>query len=267
MNDFSTTLKTWRAARRYSQLELAIQAEISARHLSFLETGRARPSREMVVRLGEALELPLDARNEMLTYAGFAVRYDARDWNDEAMAPIRRAVSRQLGRHMPYPGLAVDRLWTIRQANPAALALFAPFDVSVGGSLLDLMMSDILPQVVENWPEVAHQAALRLRTESAAQGGIQEFTEAIRYLTTAAGKYAAAPSPVVPTVLRMGEQRLSMFATISQFGTPQDLFLDDLKIELYYPIDEATAQIFAESAANCEKSPNHERDVGPVTGL
>ncbi len=204
----------------------------------------------MVVRLGEALELPLDARNQMLTDAGFAVRYDARDWNDEAMAPIRSAVSRQLDRHMPYPGLAVDRRWTIRQANPAAIALFAPFGVGVGGSLLDLMMSDILQQVVENWPEVAHQASLRLRTESAAQGGIPEFTEAIRYLTAAAASHEPASSPVMPTILKMGDQRLSMFATISQFGTPQDLFLDDLKIELYYPIDEATAQLFERLAAN-----------------
>ncbi|WP_420863299.1 helix-turn-helix domain-containing protein [Algirhabdus cladophorae] len=250
MNDFSTTLKTWRAARRYSQLDLAMQAEISARHLSFLETGRARPSREMVERLGEALELPLVARNEMLTHAGFAVRYATRDWNDEAMAPIRRAVSRQLERHMPYPGVAVDRVWTIRQANPAAIALFAPFGVGVGGSLLDLMMSEILPQVVENWPEVAHQAALRLRTESAAQGGIPEFVEAIQYLTAAASACAPTSKPVVPTVLRMGEQRLSMFATISQFGTPEDLLLDDLKIELYYPMNEATVQIFETLAAN-----------------
>lgn len=249
MNDFSTTLKTWRAARRYSQLDLAMQAEISARHLSFLETGRARPSREMVVRLGEALELPLDARNQMLTHAGFAVRYAARDWNDEAMAPIRRAVSRQLEGHMPYPGLAVDRLWTIRQANPAAVALFAPFGVGVGGSLMDLMTLGALPNVVENWPEVAHHAALRLRTESAAQGGVPEFVEAIEYLTTAATGYEPTSKPVVPTVLRMGEQRLSMFATISQFGTPEDLLLDDLKMELYYPMDEATAQIFEALAA------------------
>ncbi len=250
MNDFSTTLRTWRTARRYSQLDLAMQAEISARHLSFLETGRSRPSREMVVRLGEALELPLDARNQMLTDAGFAVRYAAQDWNDEAMAPIRRAVSRQLERHMPYPGLAVDRHWTIRQANAAAITLFAPFGVGVGSSLLDLMISDILPQVVENWPEVAHQAALRLRTESAAQGGIPEFTEAIRYLTVAAASHETSSSPVIPTILKMGDQRLSMFATISQFGTPQDLFLDDLKIELYHPIDEATAQIFEALGAN-----------------
>lgn len=244
MNDFSTTLRTWRATRRYSQLDLAIEAEISARHLSFLETGRARPSREMVVRLGEALELPLDARNQMLTHAGFAIRYTARDWDDKAMEPIRRAVSRQLQRHMPYPGMALDRLWNIREANPAALALFAPFGICVGGSLLQLMMLEVLPQVIENWPEVAHHAALRLRTESAAQGGIPEFTEAIQYLTSAAAVHTPTATPVVPTVLTMGDQRLSMFATISQFGTPEDLLLDDLKIELYYPMDDATAEIF-----------------------
>ncbi len=250
MNEFSTTLKTWRAARRYSQLDLAMEAEISARHLSFLETGRARPSREMVVRLGEALELPLDARNQMLTHAGFAVRYVARDWDDDEMLPIRLAVSRQLQRHMPYPGLSINRLWTIREANAAALALFAPFGVSVGDSLLDLMMLPELPTVIENWPEVAHNAALRLRTESAAQGGIPEFTDAIRYLMSAADGYRPTSTPVVPTMLRMGNQRLSMFATISQFGTPADLLLDDLKIELYYPMDDTTALAFEAMAAD-----------------
>ncbi|MEM9267982.1 MAG: helix-turn-helix domain-containing protein, partial [Pseudomonadota bacterium] len=124
MTGFARSLKTWRAARRLSQLDLAIEAEISSRHLSFLETGRSNPSREMVIRLSEALGLPLDARNQMLTQAGFAVRYKGRDWNDAEMAPVRRAVNWQLDRHAPYPGLAVDRLWTIRQANATARTLF-----------------------------------------------------------------------------------------------------------------------------------------------
>jgi transcriptional regulator with XRE-family HTH domain len=244
MNDFSISLKTWRAERRYSQLDLALEAKISARHLSFLETGRARPSRDMVMRLGEALELPLEARNKMLTQAGFAARYAARDWDDDAMVPIRRAVFRQLQGHMPYPGLAVDRLWTVREANPAALALFGAFGVQVGGSLLDMLLLEALPQVIENWPEVAHHTALRLRTESAAQGGIPEFTAAIQHLTAAAANYTIPSMPVVPTVLRLGGNRLSMFATISQFGTPEDLLLDYMKIELYYPMDDETDQIF-----------------------
>ena len=109
MTQFAQSLKTWRTARRLSQLDLALEAEISARHLSFLETGRSNPSREMVIRLGEALQMPLDARNQFLTHAGFAARYQGRDWNDAEMSPVRRAVSRQLERHMPYPGLALDR--------------------------------------------------------------------------------------------------------------------------------------------------------------
>lgn len=249
MTDFSQALKTWRAARRYSQLDLALEAEISARHLSFLETGRARPSREMVDRLGEALSLPLEARNHMLTQAGFAVRYKARDWDEAEMAPIRRAVSRQLDRHLPYPGVALDHIWTVRAANASALALFAPFGIQVGGSFLDLMMSDALPGVVENWPEVAHHVALRLRTESAAQGGLPDFDAVADHLAQSSAGQPTGTGPVVPTILRHGDLRLSMFATISQFGTPEDLLLEYLRIELYYPMDDATAQVFEALAA------------------
>lgn len=250
MTDFSNALKTWRAARRYSQLDLALEADISARHLSFLETGRAKPSRDMVTRLGAALRLPLDAQNQMLTQAGFAARYKTRNWDEDSMAPIRRAIARQLTRHMPYPGLALDRLWTIRSANETALALFAPFGLSVGGSLLDFMMSADLPDAVENWPEVAYHAAQRLRTENAAQGGVPEFADPIRYLTQQAEGHQPGSAPVLPTILRQGDMRLSMFATIAQFGTPEDLLLDDLKIELYFPIDDATEQIFQTLAAS-----------------
>ena len=244
MTDFARSLKTWRAQRRFSQLDLALEAEISARHLSFLETGRARPSREMVVRLGEALQLPLDARNRMLTHAGFAVRYKGRDWDDAEMAPVRRAVRRQLDRHAPYPGLALDRLWSIREANATALALYGRFGIGIGDSLLDLLTNAALPGIIENWPEVAHHAAVRLRTENAALGGVPEFDAAIRYLSDALDPATPTTGPVIPTILRLGEQRLSMFATIAQFGTPEDLLLDDLKVELYFPTDDVTRAAF-----------------------
>ena len=243
MTDFARSLKTWRTARRFSQLDLAMEAEISARHLSFLETGRANPSREMVVRLGEALQLPLDARNVMLTHAGYAVRYKGRDWDDSDMAPVRRAVRWQLERHAPYPGLALDRLWTIREANPTAIALFGA--LGIGDSLLDLMTSEALPKLVENWPEVAHHAAVRLRTESAALGGVPEHEAAIRHLSEVPQPKTVTTGPVIPTILRHGDLRLAMFATIAQFGTPEDLLLDDLKVELYFPMDAATETAFA----------------------
>ncbi len=248
MQAFPDTLRHWRNLRRFSQLDLANEAGISSRHLSFLETGRARPSREMVVRLGETLEVPLEARNEMLTAAGFAARYRSADWTAEEMDPVRAAIEKTLANHMPMPGLAVDRLWTIRMANPAALALFWSFGVGVGDSLLDLMVSDALPSVVENWPEVAHHAAKRLRTESAAEGGVPEFGPVIAHLEKAPKPIDSARTPVIPAIVVQGDQRLSLFATIAQFGTPEDVALGSLKIELYFPMDVETEQALKELA-------------------
>lgn len=244
MTDFARSLKAWRTTRRFSQLELAMTADVSARHLSFLETGRAQPSRDMVVRLGEALQLPLDARNQMLIHAGFAVRYKSRKWSDAEMAPVRRAVQWQLERHAPYPGLALDQMWTIRAANATARTLFGGLGVGIGDSLLDLMMNPDLPDVIENWPEVAHHALVRLRTENAVLGGVSAYETVIRYLSDVPQPKSVPTGPVIPTVLKMGDMRLSMFATISQFGTPEDLMLDDLKVELYFPMDDATDAAF-----------------------
>ena len=244
MQTFPDTLRHWRSLRRFSQLDLANEAGISSRHLSFLETGRARPSREMVVRLGETLEVPLVARNEMLTAAGFAARYRSADWTAKEMDPVRAAIEKTLANHMPMPGLAVDRLWKIHMANPAALALFSSFGIGVGDSLLDLMVSDALPSVVENWPEVAHHAAKRLRTESAAEGGVPEFGPVIAHLEKAPKPIDPARTPVIPTIVVHGDQKLSLFATIAQFGTPEDVALGSLKIELYFPMDLNTERVF-----------------------
>ncbi len=248
MNDFPQTLKTWRKARRFSQLQLAMMADVSSRHLSFLETGRARPSPQMIQRLGEALELPLSARNQLLSHAGFAARYPARQWAEADMTPIRAAIAYTLERHDPYPALALDRLWCVVQMNDAARRLFAQIGVAEGDSLLQLMMSDHFPAYIENWPEVAHHAALRLRTESAAQGGVAALETAAQQLSAVPGQGGAAPRPVVPTIYVSGDMRLSLFATIAQFGTPEDLMLDDLRIELYFPADGRTEHILRSSA-------------------
>lgn len=243
MSQFPQTLRAWRTARRFSQLDLAMEANVSTRHLSFLETGRAKPSREMIARLCDALQLPLDARNQLLTDAGFAARYPGRQWDSDEMAPIRKSIDYLLANHMPFPGLAVDRLWTLRKMNGAAARLYAHFDMGVGDSLLDLMTSERLPPAVDNWPDVARHAATRLRTESIAQGGLPPLDRVADYLSRVDGSGDTSPGPVIPTILRLGPLRLAMFATISQFGTPEDVTLDDLKIELYFPMDNASEQI------------------------
>lgn len=248
MSPFAQSLKTWRSARRFSQLDLAMKAEISARHLSFLETGRAQPSRGMIARLSEALQLPLDARNHLLASAGFAARYPRRQWDSGEMAPIRKSIELMLSRHDPFPGLAADRLWTVRQMNGAAARLFAPIGIGVGDSLLDLMMSEHIPNAIENWPVVARHAAARLRTESIAQGSVSELDRVADHLSRVAGGTDTSPGPVVPIIFRLGAERLAMFATIAQFGTPEDVTLDAFKIELYFPMDEAAERLLREMA-------------------
>lgn len=249
MNAFADTLKTWRKARRLSQLDLACEADVSSRHISFLETGRARPSAEMVGRLGEALHLPLEARNRMLIHAGFAPRYVRRDWNEDEMAPIRAALAHTLAGHEPYPAFAVDRLWTVVKMNAAATRLFAIVGLGEGASLLDMVASGALAPFIENWPEVAHHSAQRLRTESAAQGGAPALEEAAERLLKAPTARAERFGPVIPTIYRAGDARLSLFSTIAQFGTPEDVALDDLKIEMFFPADEATAETLRAMAA------------------
>lgn len=249
MNTFPHSLKTWRKSRRFSQLDLALEADVSTRHISFLETGRARPSREMIGRLGEALRLPLDARNQLLSHAGFAARYPARDWAAAEMEPIRSAVDHMLRSHAPYPGLALDRFWNILRMNGPAEMLYGLLGVRRGDSLIDLMMSDALPPLIENWPAVAHHAAQRLRTESIAQGGVAVLDKAAVHLAQAPQPDQASISPVVPTILNTGTVRLEMFATLAQFGTPEDVTLDDMKVELYFPADEATATALRQMAS------------------
>ena len=242
MNAFPQTLRTWRKTRRFSQLDLALEADVSSRHISFLETGRAQPSRDMVARLGDALQLPLATRNQMLTYAGFAPQFAQRNWNDAEMAPVRAAVQHTLTQHAPYPGLALDQLWSIRQMNAPARMLFAGLGITEGDNLLDLMTSDIFPPVIENWPDVAHHAAQRLRTESTAQGGVPALDRVADTLGRIPGRTSQSFGPVVPTIYQMGPTRLSLFGIISQFGTPEDLTLNEMKIELYFPADETTDQ-------------------------
>lgn len=240
MTPFSQSLKGWRQTRRCSQLELGLRADVSARHISFLETGRARPSAEMIERLGDALQLPLSARNQLLTLAGFAARYPGRRLDADEMAPIRAAIEHTLERHAPYPALALDRLWTVLRMNAPAESLFGRLGIGEGGSLLELMVSDTLPPLIENWPEVAHYAAQRLRTESAAQGGVAALDEVVDRLARVQPARTERLGPVAPTIFRAGSQRLALFATVAQFGTPEDLTLDDLKIELYFPADSET---------------------------
>jgi transcriptional regulator with XRE-family HTH domain len=249
--DFGAELKHWRSQRRMSQLDLGLSANVSARHISFLETGRARPSRAMVLNLCAELDVPRGARNHMLRAAGLAPAYGARALSDDDMAPVREAVAWMLARHMPYPAFAVNRHWVVQSVNPAATMLIGAAGLDVGDSLIDaLIESAALRSALDNLDEIIQHALQRLRTESAHLGGDPVLESAITRLATQAESTANGVTGVlpaaIPTRYKLGETVLSFFSTITQFGTAEDVALSELKIEMLFPADAATrAAIFA----------------------
>lgn len=249
-NPFGAALKEWRARRRLSQLDLGLAANVSARHIAFLETGRSRPSRTMAMQLGEALEMPRAERNRLLEAAGFRAAWSARPLDGDDMAPVRRAIGRMIASHDPWPALVLDRHWNLLDANRAGQSVFAVLGVAPGGSLLDAFVhGDHARAMIENWAEVAHHMLQRLRTESAHLGGDAVLDAAAARLSADPALARFSPPDRMPALIpvryRLGDARFSVFSTIAQFGTAEDLALADMKIELLFPADEATEAAFA----------------------
>jgi len=247
MNSYGDLLKGWRQTRHLSQLGLAAEAQVSSRHISFLETGRSGPSRGMVLRLSEVLGVPRAARNLMLTAAGHAPVYRSRDLADPDIRPLWSMVERMIARHDPYPALVMDQLWSVLAMNDAATRLMSPSGIAPGVSLLTTLLADSpVRQAVENWPEVAHHALIRLRGESVAAGGIAEFAPMIEALEAdpdlRAFDGAGHLPAVVPAIYRLGDLRLSLVSTFAQFGSAEDIALSEMKIEMMFPADDATRQ-------------------------
>jgi transcriptional regulator with XRE-family HTH domain len=241
---FGAILKDWRSQRRMSQMDLGLAANVSARHISFLETGRAKPSRPMVIQLSETLEVPRNARNALLNAAGFAAAYRSRGLDGDDMAHVRAAMDWMIERHDPFPAIVLDRYWTVVSANRCGLMLLDGVGLAVGDSLLEaLTRVEEMRTAVVNWTEVAHHAVTRLRTESAHLGGDPVLDRAAETLAEecAGHPHGNGPLPaVVPAIYRAGGLELSLFSTIAQFGSAEDIALADLKIELMFPADAAT---------------------------
>ena len=245
MNSFPQQLRQWRGRRRLSQLALATEADVSARHVSFLESGRARPSRTMVLTLAEALQVPLAERNGLLESAGFAALYTRKPLDDAAYQAVRAGMQHMLDRHDPYPAVLMDRLWRLVRLNNMAARLFAAIGLSEGGDLLgEITQPGRGAQIVENWGEVGHHLARRLRHDSRAAGGVRALDRAAEAILAdpdvAAHRVTETASPFVPTIYKGAGLRLAMFSTIAQFSGADDLTLSDLQIELMFPADTET---------------------------
>jgi transcriptional regulator with XRE-family HTH domain len=243
-------LRDWRQRRRLSQLDLALDADISTRHLSFVETGRATPSRELLLHLADQLGVPLRERNAMLLAAGYAPAYAERPLDDPALGPARAAVDLLLRAHEPFPALAVDRHWNLVAANDAISWFLEGVDPEllappVNVLRLGLHPGGLAPRIV-NFAEWRTHILDRLRQQVAATGD--------ETLATLHAELVALPGPtaeahhdyggvVVPLRLRSPAGELAFFGTITVFGTPVDITLSELAIEAFFPADEATARV------------------------
>jgi transcriptional regulator with XRE-family HTH domain len=243
-------LRDWRRRRRLSQLDLALEAGVSARHLSFLETGRSRPSREMVLHLSEELDVPLRDRNRMLLAAGFAPAYEEHPIDAPEMGPVRAALDQVLAGHEPYPALVVDRWWNMVAAN-RSIALFlddvAPALLEPPVNVLRLSLHpDGLAARVLNLPEVRSHLLGRLRRQVAltADEQLERLYEEVAAYGPAHDEHDAATEGaiVVPVRLRTSAGELAFFSTIATFGTAVDITVAELAIEAFFPADAATTE-------------------------
>lgn len=247
-------LREWRQRRHLSQLDLASEADISARHLSFLETGRSRPSRDMVLHLAERLEVPLRERNQLLVAAGYAPVFPERKLDDPALHAARQAVDLVLAGHEPYPALAVDRHWQLLAHNRAVPPLLAGIDAAlleppVNVLRLSLHPNGLAPRIA-NWAEWrAHLLArLRHQTDLSADPVLTDLLRELRGYPAPAGVVAGPPpavpdtgAMVVPLRLTTVAGTLSFISTTTVFGTPVDITLSELALETFFPADPATA--------------------------
>ena len=266
-------LREWRERRRLSQLALALDAEVSARHLSFLETGRARPSREMLLRLAERLEVPLRERNTMLLAAGFAPAFPERDLDDPALGVAWAAVDRVLTGHEPFPALAVDRYWTLVAANcvvPALLTGVASELLQPPINVLRLSLHpDGLAARIENLPEWRTHLLARLSRQVAltADSRLADLLQELREYAGDRGAQGAdqtipdhnQASVAVPLRLHTEHGTLSLLSTTMVFGTPIDVTLSELAIEAFFPADAATADLLQRFPPQAAEDPRNDR--------
>lgn len=259
---FGQLLRQWRQQRRLSQLDLALDAYISARHLSFLETGKSQPSRDMLLRLTERLNVPLRERNAMLMAAGFAPMFPERPLADASMAPARRAIERVLAGHEPYPALAVDRHWTLVMANAAVAPLLADVDPALLSGAVNVLRLSLHPRgLAPRILNLAHWrshllARLHQQIEASADPVLRALLEELQAYPMPAPPRAPGHVPadddlggVAMTLQYAADQGvLSFISTITVFGTPVDLTLAELALETFFPADAFTAQVLQDMA-------------------
>jgi transcriptional regulator with XRE-family HTH domain len=259
-NAFGRLLKDWRGRRGVSQLGLAAAARTTQRHLSFIESGRAMPSRDMVLRLGATLSLPLRQQNALLLAAGYAPAWKERDLSTPDLAVVTRALDYMLAQHEPYPAFVINRCWNLLRANRGALNLTefltGPAPPTAPAEPVNLAIALLAPNglrpFIVNWQEVALHFIRGVQADTHADGMPETASLLDRLLAlpdVPALSDLMTPeegqSPVLPMHFQRDGTSLRLFTTIATLGTPRDVTLEEIRIEFFFPMDEPTAQTFS----------------------
>lgn len=259
---FGQLLRYWRAKRRLSQLELANESDVSARHISFLETGRAHPSREMILLLGEVLDLSLRDRNALMYAAGFAPVYRETDFHSPELSDVRRAVEFILERHNPNPAVAMDYQWNVLDQNRAATALIPLFVADFARletplNLVELLFSDAgCRRFIVNWDEAASSIIQRLHRErmsfpsDTATGALLDRMLARPDIPSdwRTPRLSERSSPILPLHFKRDDTQVKLFSAITTLGTPLDITAYELRLETFFPADPASARVLLDWA-------------------
>lgn len=246
-------LRGWRNRRRRSQLDLASDVGVSTRHLSFVETGRSRPSPELVLVVAEHLEVPLRDRNRLLLAAGYAPRYRERSIDDPSMVQVRSSLQRMLDAHDPYPGVVIDRSWNVVVSNPAARRLLAGIPDHVLAPTVNVFRVCLHPhglaartRNLDDWGRylLDHLHRTVARTGDPEVAALeQELLAHPEVAAIASTSRGGDPPLLVPFEVDLGGRSLSLFTTLTTFGTPRDITLDELSVELFFPADDETDRL------------------------
>jgi transcriptional regulator with XRE-family HTH domain len=245
-------LRQWRHVRKFSQLALAGHARVSSRHLSFVESGRAAPSRDMILTLAAALDIPLRDRNQLLLAGGYAPIYLETPLSDPAMASVRGALESVLSHHEPHPAVVMDRHWNITDANAPAVAMFTFLlgePPPAAGNVLRLMFGPLRPYVA-NFTEVGPALIQRVHREAVAGVVDAETSSLLSEILALPGIPASwrRPDltvpivPVIPVRFARDSVAVNYFSMVTTVGTPADITAQEIRLEAFFPLDAATAE-------------------------
>lgn len=264
---FGHLLRDWRQHRRLSQLALSTRSGISQRHISFLETGRSRPSRPTVLALSDALDIPLRERNALLQRGGFAPLYGEAPLDGAAMALFREALDAALTHHEPYPAIVLDGRWNLVMANSGALRFFGQF-VDLGEALAAIGSPDAFQIVrlcirdegfrpfIVNWQELTYSFLQRARRALLVNPNDPLLPDLIDEIVATPGApqrwrapdWTTPPAPALNMIMRKDGRDYSLFTMLAHFGAPQDVTVEELSVESFYPADAATREYLREQA-------------------